>query len=379
MIRFVIDTCVLYDYRTPPLLESPEFEVLQSLARRAELKIVIPQLVIDELTNTVRRDLVKNLGKCSEPLRKAAGFLINPSALTHPALDIESAINEYRAALLRRLQELEAEVPGYSNIEHSDLIVRCALKRKPFAQSDGSDRGYKDTLLWETVLRNVASQSESTILVSKNTRDFADPENKDSLHPDLIADLQSQGLPEAAVRYCPSLKSSIRLHAEPLLTKIEESGVPDLEDLLARFNNSIPIFLDDHIAEIQEKLREVLEAETTLLDETVRYGIYGVYSVSIQSLPEEFEPDSGSVIESDESYISYYLEVEANIELMLDKSDACNLSRTTQPAVREFDWNRHCSLVGIDVTLAFSLDIVADLRKGDVVKWSIPLSDVAVL
>ncbi len=64
-------------------------------------------------------------------------------------------------------------------------------RKKPF-KADGST-GYRDCLVWLTCL-NVAlsNPNEEIHFITGNTRDFADLNDKDKLHPDLMADLSGK-------------------------------------------------------------------------------------------------------------------------------------------------------------------------------------------
>jgi hypothetical protein len=79
------------------------------------------------------------------------------------------------------------ELLPYPDVSHRQVVARALARRRPFDE-DGHD-GYRDALIWETVLALARTLPHSRItLVSRNRKDFAD-DHGDALHPHLRADV----------------------------------------------------------------------------------------------------------------------------------------------------------------------------------------------
>jgi hypothetical protein len=65
-------------------------------------------------------------------------------------------------------------------VSHEEVVKRDLLRRKPFGESG---KGYRDTLIWETVLAELRREQSQMALVSHNIKDFAGPDRM--LHADL--------------------------------------------------------------------------------------------------------------------------------------------------------------------------------------------------
>jgi hypothetical protein len=66
------------------------------------------------------------------------------------------------------------------------IVKRDLARRKPFQKSG---KVYRDTLLWETIVRHGISKKGFTAFVTENTRDFGGVDNQ--LHNELLKDVHS--------------------------------------------------------------------------------------------------------------------------------------------------------------------------------------------
>jgi len=118
----------------------------------------------------------------------------------------------------------------YPDIKHEIVVKRALQRKKPF-KTDGST-GYRDYLVWQTCLE-VARRyaSEEIHFITENTRDFADQNDREKLHPDLLADLIEMKIPESRFFYWSSLRNFIDKYAKQKLEIIEahEALVDEIE------------------------------------------------------------------------------------------------------------------------------------------------------
>lgn len=128
--------------------------------------------------------------------------------------DIDDLCQRYRKDLNQRLTELGASRPDYTKIKHKWLVSRAFGPRRPFRDDD---RGYRDALIWHSVLHDIASTEHQTYFVSANTKDFGDSEGK--LHGDLVADLKEAGL-NGRVTYMHDLHAFVDKVIKPALEKV---------------------------------------------------------------------------------------------------------------------------------------------------------------
>jgi len=58
--------------------------------------------------------------------------------------------------LSEEVKRMNAQSPDYADISHADIVTRDLKRRKPFQQNG---KGYRDTLLWETIVRHYITTS----------------------------------------------------------------------------------------------------------------------------------------------------------------------------------------------------------------------------
>lgn len=116
--------------------------------------------------------------------------------------DVQSA---YLAWLKRKL---DIHVRNFVPIKTSwfETITERAIKhQKPFNVE--SDKGFKDSILWMSILelaKRPGYKDSPIVLISANSKDFAESSNFNQLHSSLVAEASSKGLD---VKYFRSLDS----------------------------------------------------------------------------------------------------------------------------------------------------------------------------
>lgn len=180
-MRAILDTNILLaNLRgTRP---SNNLKLLLAEARSERYTLVVPQLVIEETVNK-RREAAQ---KAERSMRKAQSDLAAIGAnLDLPDVDVNAIVDGFRATLITLLTDAKAELPDLPEVGHDSLVRRALERRKPFTEKGA---GYRDALLWETVLEAAGSDTD-IVFVTKNTHDFAQDHEGTDLAGDLMEDL----------------------------------------------------------------------------------------------------------------------------------------------------------------------------------------------
>lgn len=186
--------------------------------------IVLGQIVVDEVCNKFKENLVEQVMKVNNALRD-----LNKMLPDHPVslgkIDVEEKCNDYKDFLEMFIIESGMTVAeDYPDIKHEIVVKRALQRKKPF-KADGST-GYRDYLVWQTCLE-VARRyaSEEIHFITENTRDFADQNDREKLHPDLLEDLSEMKISESRFFYWNSLRNFIDKYAKQKLDIIEAHEV----------------------------------------------------------------------------------------------------------------------------------------------------------
>jgi hypothetical protein len=111
------------------------------------------------------------------------------------------------AQMLGELDRYRAHLSSLPNTEflatpsipHSELVKRALRRRKPFSERG---TGYRDSLIWITVLALLRRSEETVAFVTANSADFAAGK---ALHPHLLEDVCAQGTASTQLLFFESL------------------------------------------------------------------------------------------------------------------------------------------------------------------------------
>lgn len=209
-------------------MDGHSFSVLLSNMGAVADLVVLPRVVLAEAANKYQQAIdsvskdVRNLS------RRTSRLLGNDFEFVGPD-DLALARDNYADFIVERLGK-KCRVVGYPNVSHEKLVDRAVSKRKPFKES-GS--GYRDALIWESVLEVLAwEDAPNVIFVTQNRKDFLAEEG---LAQDLLNDLVERNVNpnriETFLGVDDLTKERILPHLDQLdelKAQIEADGVPGI-------------------------------------------------------------------------------------------------------------------------------------------------------
>ena len=179
-MKVALDSNILCaDFR----LNSGAFQVFLSALSRLGAACCVPEVVRDEVVALHRRNLddaARNAQKWSRTWGRLTG---SPSESSPTPTELDAQTARYAQFLTDVFREHSVELLPYPSISHQALVSRAIARRKPFAES-GS--GYRDSLIWATIVELTDVEEGRVILVTNNSKDFGVAPD---LHPDLSCDL----------------------------------------------------------------------------------------------------------------------------------------------------------------------------------------------
>lgn len=182
-------------------------------------------------------------------------------------------VKHYRDNLGKRLVKLiDIELP--SNHRFESIVKRAFEKRPPFEGNDGtSDKGFKDALLWESILEYNSVNRDLDILLYSNDKLFCN---------ELIDEFKNQCKNSDIKIFAKSQEDKLIKELESIALKINQfSYIEDTEDELDHIK--VWVYSDDFKSKVfrfQHKLEEV--NKYTKLNDVIVEEIYDI---------EEFDTD----------------------------------------------------------------------------------------
>ncbi|MGJ7025664.1 PIN domain-containing protein [Petrimonas sulfuriphila] len=215
-------------------LKSSNWEVLLDFVSKTESKIVIPQIIFDEINAEYERvfnELNTEHDKIAKKLHRHC-----------PSYEINSVskykIDKYVDFLSERLK---IEAFPYINDFLPEICYRAVNRLKP-AKKDGKD--FRDILIWlsiKSICKN--SPHKQIIFISQNTVDFAN--DNGTLDNDLLLECTTE---EICVQYYTSIGSFISEFVNQYSTKLNTYDKDWLEENL-------------NFKEIEDQLKDMLNDE----------------------------------------------------------------------------------------------------------------------
>lgn len=295
-------------------MNGPSFEVAEKVGT-----IVLGQIVVDEVCNKFNENLVDRVTKAKNVIQDL-NKMLPESSISLEEINVAHECSKYKDFLEMFIIESGMTVAeDYPEIGHEAIVQRALQRKKPF-KADGST-GYRDYLVWLTCLEVARRYSSEEIhFITGNTRDFADPNNREKLHPDLLADLKERNIPENGFFYWNSLKNFIDNYAkhkldiiearEALITEIEKNEIGFLVPVqefvcskvigcgLSEFDVLVPgdnEILKDLESDVEPQIEEVSELDNDSLLLGITIDSIGVVTSILNSSDikeiEEYELD----------------------------------------------------------------------------------------
>ena len=351
----------------------PNFGVLGEATRRGLVRVLLPQVALEETLNNFRR-------RAQELRKKSSAFEDLYRGSVKPPLDdahMAALCEAQEKELLGELRDLGIEVVPYGTLPHAPIVKRAIGARKPFSEGGA---GYRDTLIWETTLRE-SRGSRATYLVTSNHKDFgaggvSENDPVYALHPDLIADLEEQG--RAANSVMPHRTVADLVHLV-LARKLARRRGRRSAAAVRTFRRSAKLGTFSLAALFEDPSDDVMRA----LNAADKRYVLGAHSVG--AVPPEFEDphvtgvwpperiEVGEVVvlgegTSDTLFARFEADVRLEIDVTVFKGDYDAVTSSIPLSVSDWDWNEHYALASVSVMAhiegAVEIDIESEGLEG---------------
>jgi predicted nucleic acid-binding protein len=322
----VLDTTVLIaDY----WLRSPSFLLLYDYLSKSEAVLVIPQIVFEETVNHYKEDLKAATSELQKASRELVRLLPNfPSSPSYPLQIFKLQKQEpYDKFLHEKLRTVGAQIVPYDEIPQKDIVRRDLGRRRPFQPSG---KGYRDTLMWETVLRHCLAKPSRTVLITNNLKDFSDPSGG-QLHTDLRTDALGIGA-DRVVELFHDLPDFTDAYVVPFLKKRKDFA----ELISAKQMRGLDL---NKICE--EKIDVLIEAINRSPASMI--GDPGTYEPEVDTIdvPKDIDIVEASELSEDRLLVVFEFQASVAFIYFLPRSEYITMSdeRTSEIAILDPDWN----------------------------------------
>ena len=190
---------------------SAHIRALLSASSAVGFQVHLPKVALEEIAAKYERELSKNAKEAGQRLSRLSQLLGRSIDSPVEGFDSKEETRALRERLLNHLGMTESRILGYPDTPHETLVKRATSRKRPF---DDNGSGYRDAIIWESVLE-LAKQVKGPIVLVTKDKDFR--ERSSNLHGDFIKDLERLGLPEDKVTLATDLAGLVDQHVRPNL------------------------------------------------------------------------------------------------------------------------------------------------------------------
>ena len=189
-------------------LEGPLIRAIVAAETQTNVRLVIPEVVVDEMRGRVQRKLKETVEAANKVRRDYTRLRGPDSGGVELVIDAknEQAILDRFEQLVQRLREEDRILP-YPTVSPEELSKRSIGRQAPFLEKD---RGMRDTLIWLTVKEcMIAAQDEATeaTLVTAD-KAFLD-QSRSKLNERLVRELTNAKVAPDSVTVQPNLRKVV--------------------------------------------------------------------------------------------------------------------------------------------------------------------------
>lgn len=375
-MKLIIDTNIIHgDFH----LKGARISKLCSASTALGYELMIPEVVFDEVVNQYRRELEKYWPSYEKMIslvgRTKSGTLAKE--LDKKAF-FSAKMEEYIVFLSSKLKELGIKIVPYPAVDLKKLISKEMLRKKPFKEIKEHGVGYRDALIWETVISLCApregrqDERPQVEFLTENTVDFAGADGR--LHQDLVDELIDKGLLGNSVQLIPNAKEFFETRIDSELLELDNIKKALLTK--GRFNRfdleqELLVALNDSYLE-----RELFDSDFDSGDPRFIPGYFEEPSISGMDTPIAKGISVRKLV--DESVL---IEIEASLDVTIDffvyTPDYYNyLEDDKSVFVIDWNWNEHYILAQRDITVIVTLSFKMTPAVGKILSSECVIDDV---
>jgi hypothetical protein len=344
----IVDTNVLYQARR---FDGAHIQKVLTGCRRLGIQLYIPDLVADELYGNFKQDLRKGLANMKAETKRLSKW---GTPIEAPKIDEAQVLQEYQQLLANVRTKFGVRTAAYPSVSLPQLINATYEGKKPFK---ASGEGYKDYLIFSTVIECVDETKQDAFFITNNTSDFCDA--KGDLHPDLAALVPSG----RNVRLWPSFHA---FYTDVLDPQLKDLGpLDDPEAILSALKNGTFVGFN-----LDESLEKILVAE--LVDKSPTLDIRGPLDEPSPSALLDFTVDTEALqvskLDDDLLNIDAPGKVEVELYGFMSKSEFVHVHESDIPGVTldDPDWNDWVVSAYWNTTLGFQLSVIFDQTSQEI-------------
>lgn len=355
----VLDTTeTFHDLR----LEGSNFTFLRTYVHYTSSKLIVPRVVFEETVNHFRERLAKGIQEYQDKLRDL-NRLLEKSVVDASELIIDEVgeLQKFRVHLEKEISFCNGQILELDAVSVTALVERSLKRRKPF---DGEGRkGFRDAVLWESVLHSIVGSSTSEIRVALITRNSSDFGKDGVLADDLREDCKKIGKSENCVTLFNCLKSFIDAEVKPHLATLDSISEQIREGAYKEFD--VAEFFHEYSDTISRRTEEhVKQCDFGRLTRQLAGSFRSPSLESMENSYSEFEVVDVWGLEEQQVAVAIEFTVPGQLQCLEAREEYYPYDKGYYP-----DWHE-AEYVG-DATFKVSMTVILGKETGDLEDYEV--------
>ena len=299
MKYIVIDTNIfVQDFWT----QSSDFKILFSNSTKLDFKIILPQVIYDEILSQYGKKYTEYASKMESSL-KPFNKLMKKDFKISLNYDFDEIINIYKKNLDEMILEHNISIIDYPETNHKKIAKRSMSRTKPFKNNG---EGYCDTLIWENILKLLQDKEcEYLYFISNNPKDFFENENIARV---LMDDLVELEIDVNKISAYLNLQSFVKNEIISYKEQLDSIKITLENDVNQYFGSSIEEWIENNIFDALDS-KEIAKTIVNFPLDTCRYELSEVLT------PNNIDIVDIRLINENEKYVLLTFNIEIGMHI----------------------------------------------------------------
>ncbi len=219
-VEVVLDTSVIcQDF----WMRGTAFQTLQEGVFYSDFNIRVPEIVYRETVAKYAEQLRSAFEQAETTSSKLNRFLLEKHKANNLPRTVVTLVAEYDAWLKKKRGVFRPDLP-IPSVPHDVCVDRAIARQSPFRDAKGGGTtGYRDFLIWRSIIERAKTTDELLVFVTANTNDFMNVSEADGgLCECLVSDLVHEGIEPGRIAAYSSIRELNERHVFPVLNRARE-------------------------------------------------------------------------------------------------------------------------------------------------------------
>jgi hypothetical protein len=285
-----------------------------------KIDVYVSPVTIKEVLKNYSQKSLETFNSYNKSVKELNKVVMEKTALL-PKDFHQTQMEQYEQFFRETLRKNKIRVFPYPNISHEEVIAHYYAGKKPF---DHTDNGYKDFLIWRSIIELLKTSSRELVFITQDT-DF---QSEGILHQDLQDNLTENGIDPGRVKIVHSFNDYNKKYLEDIYQTVKIKEILKNKHEEQQLKTLIIEELRNELSGLSLKnYRVQIRSEYIGPEISYIYNIEALQIIDIDMLNQR------NVI------IHFECTSHCKIDFQIDKNALAKLDDAKMPEITDHDWD----------------------------------------